>query len=118
MLAPATGRSSEGETSVKADEGPLDRASIAAPARAAIAPPDNVRETMIYSLFILLCVLTQRTLGQGPEAERGMVAPPPGCAVGAGASSRFGGKPKARRNLTRESIVPGSRNGRKSPTTR
>jgi len=52
MLAAATGRSSEGEASVKADKGPLDRASIAAPARTAIAPPDNVRETMVVLLFI------------------------------------------------------------------
>jgi hypothetical protein len=37
MSAAATGRSSEGEASVKADEGPLDRASIAAPATTAIA---------------------------------------------------------------------------------
>jgi hypothetical protein len=52
MLAAPTGRSSEGEASVKADEGPLDTASIAAPARTAIAPPDNVRETMFILLFI------------------------------------------------------------------
>jgi hypothetical protein len=55
MLAAATGRSSEGEASVKADEGPLDRASIAAPARTAITAPDNVRETMVILLFILPC---------------------------------------------------------------
>ena len=52
MLAAATGRSSEGEASVKADEGPLDRASIAAPVRTAIAPPDKVRETMVILLLI------------------------------------------------------------------
>ena len=48
----ATERASEGEASVKADEGPLKRTSIVAPARTAIAPPDNVRETMVILLFI------------------------------------------------------------------
>jgi hypothetical protein len=55
MLAAATGRSSGGEASVKADEGPLDTASIAAPARTAIAAPVNVRETMVILLLILPC---------------------------------------------------------------
>jgi hypothetical protein len=55
MLAAAAGRSSGGEASVKADEGPLDRASIAAPARTAIAAPDNVRDTMVILLLILPC---------------------------------------------------------------
>lgn len=53
MLAAATGRSNEGEASVKADEGPLERTSIAAPARTAIRVVDNVRETMVILLFIL-----------------------------------------------------------------
>jgi len=52
MLAAAAGRSSEAEASVKADEGPLDMASIAAPARTATAPPDKVRETIVILLFI------------------------------------------------------------------
>ena len=54
-MAAATERASEGEASVKADEGPLDRASIAAPARTAIAAPDNVRDTMVILLLILPC---------------------------------------------------------------
>jgi hypothetical protein len=49
MPAAATGRSSEGEASVKAGDGPLDEASIKAPARAAIAPPDNMRKAMVSS---------------------------------------------------------------------
>ncbi len=42
---------------MKADDGPLDRASIAAPARTAIAPPDKMRETMVILLLTQLMML-------------------------------------------------------------
>jgi hypothetical protein len=32
---------------VKAGDGPLDEASITAPARAAITPPDNIRNAIV-----------------------------------------------------------------------
>jgi hypothetical protein len=41
-----------GEESVNADDGPLNRASIAAPATAAIAPLDPMRKTMFILLII------------------------------------------------------------------
>jgi hypothetical protein len=50
MPAAATAGSSEGDERVKADEGVLDAASIAAPARAAIAPVERIRETMFSSM--------------------------------------------------------------------
>jgi hypothetical protein len=50
MPAAATGGSSEGDERVKAGEGALETASIAAPARAAIAPPERIRETMFSSM--------------------------------------------------------------------
>jgi hypothetical protein len=42
-----------GEESVNADDGPLNRASIAAPATAAIAPLDPMRKTMFIILLII-----------------------------------------------------------------
>jgi hypothetical protein len=51
MSAPATGCSSDGDERVKADEGALEAASIAAPAMAAIAPPDKMRRSMVFSKF-------------------------------------------------------------------
>src|ERR1700693_854195 len=50
MLAVATGRSSEGDESVKAEEGPLETTSIAAPARAPSTPPETRRESMLSSI--------------------------------------------------------------------
>ena len=51
MSAAATGCSSDGEERVKADEGALVKASIAAPAMAAIAPPERMRLTMVILLI-------------------------------------------------------------------
>src|ERR1700733_15745222 len=51
MSAPTTGCSSDGEESVKADEGALEAASIVAPTTAAIAPRDRMRKTMVASWF-------------------------------------------------------------------
>jgi hypothetical protein len=50
MPAVATGRSSEGDESVKAQEGPLATTSIAAPARAPSKPPETRRESMLSSM--------------------------------------------------------------------
>jgi hypothetical protein len=50
MPAVATGRSSEGDESVKAEEGPLETTSIAAPARAPSTPPETRRESMLSSM--------------------------------------------------------------------
>src|ERR1700739_1177727 len=50
MPAVATGRSSEGDESVKAEEGPLETTSIAAPARAPSTPPETRRESMLSSI--------------------------------------------------------------------
>ena len=50
MPAVATGRSSEGDESVKAEEGPLASTSIAAPARAPSKPPETRRESMLSSM--------------------------------------------------------------------
>jgi hypothetical protein len=47
--AAAIGRSSEGDESVKAGAGALEAASIAAPAMAAIAPPDRMRKSNMSS---------------------------------------------------------------------
>jgi hypothetical protein len=50
MPAVTTGRSSEGDESVNADEGLLATTSIAAPARAPSKPPEMRRESMLSSM--------------------------------------------------------------------
>jgi hypothetical protein len=49
-LAPTTGAESDGETSVNAEAGAEEIASIAAPAKAAANPPTRIRLTMIASV--------------------------------------------------------------------
>jgi hypothetical protein len=49
MSAPTTGCSGEGAARVKAGEDTVEAASIAAPAKAAIAPRDRMRKTMVTS---------------------------------------------------------------------
>jgi len=51
MSAPATGCSREGAERVKAGDAAVEAASIAAPAKAAIAPRDRTRKTMVASGF-------------------------------------------------------------------
>src|SRR5208337_1300830 len=51
MPAAATGRSSEGEDSVKAAEGPYGESSIVAPAMAGSAPPETRRVSRFSSVL-------------------------------------------------------------------